>query len=808
MVEIECENLYFADDLTYISGITDVTYGLVSNQPIYLCENGSTEYKEYKVEVKDIIRQGHINYADTIFYIVDNLVKIDGIVYNVDLMKSKLTLRNGMSLDIVTDGYPIQKTSFVVRKDLDYELAVDYVSCTKEFKYIYSGVTKEKLYLCTKYNNTDTPLYYLSGTTMTDNGIEILNIDCEIKQSIDSVFVGDKEFKLQSEWKNTTYGDFCHIYLANNKVLQCGDIIKVSPLSPIEEWVGIDENNMLTYKGKTYTVSETTKDYLEYNGNELLIKYTKDNWSNGIQDNKISSFGYAQLDGTPILLHNITRDGAIRKEDGKSFTIKQYQYVTIGDKDYKITTKTTPRFDLEEVVERGITIVNNEPIRLAVVDVVSNSQLRCTLVDTDVMDNGILYLMSNNTNLLKFELENKLFNAAEFDDVNMGYNDEYKLYKPTDYIVIPMNFSNTIANNMHQNYVLESEFFSKETSNSINRIIDMEKNIYFPARKHDNDTFVLIDELVFDLHFRSRDLNSWSINEDYIGQSSKIKCNWNIFDYYHHDTTKTDEFKPSIKLKNYSDGYYQPSDLLYFLGFNDNDIFYQKQKVAKSFLRISFYDSPNPLKQNLLHTATIFMDEGRLYKTYIESIQNKSTYVGVNEISRLAERVYTDYISVKNDTYDQRTKLVTCEANKRLAASFSVKNMLESAESSEGFYLYLFREFNEGLHEKEIYMTVEFNHAGYGRTIKFMQPHNIDNKGNYRMVNFADNNDKEAFMKGISLNKIYDYLYIPIKVKYDFDNKKYLYYLPDWLTKYNDQEGIMRFNLYELKIADESIKQD
>ena len=40
-------------------------------------------------------------------------------------------------------------------------------------------------------------------------------------------------------------------------------------------------------------------------------------------------------------------------------------------------------------------------------------------------------------------------------------------------------------------------------------------------------------------------------------------------------------------------------DLLYFLNFTNEDVFYQKQKIGKSFLRLSFFDSPNPQNQNL-----------------------------------------------------------------------------------------------------------------------------------------------------------------------------------------------------------------
>ena len=39
---------------------------------------------------------------------------------------------------------------------------------------------------------------------------------------------------------------------------------------------------------------------------------------------------------------------------------------------------------------------------------------------------------------------------------------------------------------------------------------------------------------------------------------------------------------------------------------------------------------------------------------------------------------------------------------------------------------------------------------------------------------------------------------------YDETNKRYCYYMPSWLCKNDDKESVMRFNLYELKIMDES----
>ena len=63
--------------------------------------------------------------------------------------------------------------------------------------------------------------------------------------------------------------------------------------------------------------------------------------------------------------------------------------------------------------------------------------------------------------------------------------------------------------------------------------------------------------------------------------------------------------------------------------------------------------------------------------------------------------------------------------------------------------------------------------------------------------------DLSVFKEGYALSEIYKHLFIPINVVYRENEKKYVYYLPEGLVQHTDK-GIMKFNLYELKIKDES----
>jgi serine/threonine protein kinase len=61
----------------------------------------------------------------------------------------------------------------------------------------------------------------------------------------------------------------------------------------------------------------------------------------------------------------------------------------------------------------------------------------------------------------------------------------------------------------------------------------------------------------------------------------------------------------------------------------------------------------------------------------------------------------------------------------------------------------------------------------------------------------------QSFISKLNISNNLKNLFIEIKVKYDFDLRKFVYYLPSWLVD-KDNLNQMHFNLYELKIADES----
>lgn len=340
------------------------------------------------------------------------------------------------------------------------------------------------------------------------------------------------------------------------------------------------------------------------------------------------------------------------------------------------------------------------------------------------------------------------------------------------------------------------------------------------------------------------------------------------------------------KLKEYQ------SDLLSYLGFTNDDVKYQKSKLKKSFLRISFYDSDNIANQNLLHTATIFLDSGELFAKYIKNIDTEDTYKvnsgftdnkgGVeyvaNEIieSKIYRKLDADLqkkcvingelmaivgsstipITDSATVYDKSGVRVNREPMRekalqksdfsdniselerlRLSSQIEVCDKNSSKRSSEGFYFYTYKNNDNGVFPSDIYMRVEFNHAGYGRTVPFMMPYirkaeedetnGVDRyKGRENKIKTFDDicydwsdidfdkpfdarkNEyplKDEDEVGYGTVRYIKYAYIKWKYRYDKHTQKHVYYLdPDvygsGVTTDNVHGNNIILNLYEGKV--------
>ena len=561
---------------------------------------------------------------------------------------------------------------------------------------------------------------------------------------------------------------------------------------------------------------------------------------------------------------------------------------------------------------------------------------------------------------------------------NMMFDERYCSYTLTyDFAVntVKIPISQKFENDLFHNDMIQKNFVDKAVANSINPIIDMEKDVYTPAiqKKVGEQVNAKYDDcykIIFNLHFLEHrdtmrngqkekwvcDKNSYwngtrvlekeyvvdgdEADEKYKKEMKKVvdlKGRVYNYDIKYADISKVDKYdyfsyygaipkeleESEEPLTRNHDGFDNPnkeesndyniesdkykelrdkrvklteyqSDLLSYLGFTNDDVKYQKSKLKKSFLRISFYDSDNIANQNLLHTATIFLDSGDLFAKYIKNIETEdeykttetvtaqenpkisfkagsiltsSEYKKLNDANRKKCVVNGELLAVvggsssdedKYTVYDKAGMAINREPMRkralkdsdfgdnidelerlRMSSQIVVTDKNSSKRSSEGFYFYTYKTNDNGVYPSDIYMRVEFNHAGYGRVIPFMMPYirkseetlkDNNSPGYERYTNIKRENKIKTFDdicydwseididKGIKNEHLKDdsdigysavrymkYCHIKWKYRYDKQTQKHIYYLdPDvygtGVTSDNKHGNNIILNLYEGKI--------
>lgn len=306
---------------------------------------------------------------------------------------------------------------------------------------------------------------------------------------------------------------------------------------------------------------------------------------------------------------------------------------------------------------------------------------------------------------LPFKVSNAPTSTDDYYDV-LG---NLSLYATRGYVNIPISLHNSQENGLLISDARQSDFCKVTTEPLVNEIVDMERDVYIPCSGNNlnggvNAKFTDIDEIVFNLHFRTRDLTSWKVYEEG-SYSNTNMCNWFVTDYEPYKNYASNEAKRKQLLES--------SDLLGLLGFYNNDVYYQKKKLSSSFLRLTYYDTIDPKTQSLLCMNTVFMDTHPLYKKYVDNMRN-GQFIGMTPLANEASSSKTSTVMCESGT--DVTHLCineTAETNSRLSSRFTVKSKHDECDSSEGFYLYIFKEYSTELHPRQIFMKVEFNHARF-----------------------------------------------------------------------------------------------
>ena len=453
---------------------------------------------------------------------------------------------------------------------------------------------------------------------------------------------------------------------------------------------------------------------------------------------------------------------------------------------------------------------------------------------------------------------------GDFSSINIyrhtylfGDNASYQFKVERTFAEISVPLTSTFDNNLLQTELLNEYFIEAEKNKVINRVADIEKDVYYPCIATDDlgvakyEEFQDIYTIKFNLHFREHRTKDWIVDKDSFWNGVKqdfeyVKEIYNdgnppdippsididVIQQSDYDNKTDEEKKQYTKRPKEGSAVIDEnvtsddvSDLLTFINITNDDVYYQKNKLKKSFLRLSFYDSMNPGNQNMIGYSTIFIDSGKLFLKYAKHI-NTTNYGSIDfnnnyfgsytlNLNKKGIRVNREYLNNMNkptfeDEYRLSTQLVTSSKN-------------TSTSSSDGFYLYIWKD-NESTMPQDLFMKVEFNHAGYGRTIPFMMPFwdrkkwNNDNTkigiktfqeilNDWNDKKYVDEeNGKVTWRDGTDghygIRQYNKYSYIHLKYQYDRENDKHYYFIdPETYGKQNrNDDNEIIINLYEAKV--------
>lgn len=257
-----------------------------------------------------------------------------------------------------------------------------------------------------------------------------------------------------------------------------------------------------------------------------------------------------------------------------------------------------------------------------------------------------------------------------------------------DNIIIPISYQNSFNTELNKEDDINKVFTEIQSKNKINSIIDMEKYRFEPATKILDDTQTsLIDSITFNLLFLNKKNKNWFTKQE----------------------------------STYS-----------LIGFNNDDIRYQRNRLKKSFLRLSFYDSEDQTNQNLLFYTILYVDTIELYKNYVKEIINGN----LNPINGFK-------------------------------VSFNAKDPIKTNTQTltEGFYLYLYKDLLENS-SLTMYMKAEFINSLNGERIILMNP---------KTIKTPDYVNGQSY----TMTEFYKNLYTKVNLYYSSYFNKFLYYYGD-----------------------------
>jgi len=973
--------------------------------------NGNVITTSYTVDYNDT---DTIVKLDTLYWIENGKVTIDGNTYDYDFNRNGLTYSIGnemlnsgetLSASQITKCEKInyvpydspskyqEVTKFKLLKNDDASMPFERITYCKYLYYIkyknhYCPIKKISSF---DENNNESysfkceiPIYVLSANTKNDDTIKTESFDLcftdesgsepsaitndnvslhgvrdidDLKNTIPLINVNGTILYADVDLQNANDGKRITIYLQNGyENISEGDTLRFRKTDDTFYTPIVHEESgktFVVFANKKYYVENSLCDKVKINGIEYDIDYVNGKANDvdclvrinnedipfkvSTTNNKLLRYGKIVnitsetelISGTSAatdITYDIVSYSGVTIE-GKKYIVRDYSNGYKCAELYGVNREYV--FIVDEI--RGSSMIVCRPY-------LSTSEFTQDFIDTlsyemcnDVVSNQKAFVLYAKNKVfgekeITKELPFLVTNTPKSTDDYYNLLSKLDIYTSDGYVTVPLKLDNILGGNPLQDDIVERDFFEKEKNNAVNPIVDMEKDVYYPKYidngvvestnenvdeskkyKGSSTTFKPIRQINLNFHFRTRDvghLGNWKIREGYNDVESSGKTdNWFITDFFPYNEVinkcKPNKSKKSNEESNEDNNgdclsnLQESSDLLGMLLYVNYDVYYQKQRLAKSFARLSYYDSTDPQTQNLLATSTVFIDEHALFKKYIDnSRKNVNEYIiveepkeqkteqeteqeqGTTEIQDSTEQqqetgqdqeseqqekpkgqqrensnsitVFTEFYGAIGDKLFDDSKMTQkmAEDTNRVSSRLVIKNKYETDTSSEGFYIYMFKEYSENLHPKPIYMKIDFYHAGVGKIIPFSIPMDWDDRNKKGTTEIQDSTeqqqetgqdqeseqqevkisgettpisaltlDNERLKEGYPLSYVYAQSYIPLYAVYDFKNKEYAYvfddrYFIEQSRKKIYSDGVVNLNLFEMKIKNEDKRID
>lgn len=794
----------------------------VVQKPTEVYKIGFKNDPEKRIDVKDITKFGYIPY----------IIYDDSRVYFQKLIDSEGYFE-GFGVRINDTNYIFDdSTSGMTRLsvsnpdnyqmfEFDGDLGLDIEGVSYKIYFDMQDV-EDGEFICIETKETNQ--HVTVGDTITlksihyTNVIDVLGEDSEhkytfingirynsIKNLCDTITVGDKEYQLHYQ------GDASNPYIGMLATIDYGDDTE-------------------TFRVSSLNASGTEVTEL------VKVKYYDGKWNDAYTINK-------------------NRAGETEYVKANNYTIRHNDGFDIDGIEYPIIKSDI--FDGEGfVIETKDVVEINKPVEyeLKVTSLVGANKIICTVdLDQELVQeedfynqrNIIFSALVNNDEFVMYKrgsmfgtktlyAKKWLKEAIEAPNPSSTYTlsqsyQRIRPYRRNDAISVPLVLSSDLNNDLLREDLLRNYYCSEKEELALNKIVDLEKDIYTPVTSNGED----ITTIEFNLHFRTRDTskyNGWARIEDR-GQNwagdensnNNLYSNWFITDCWPYNKEIRDGKINDVM---------RMSDLLGLMFFTTDDVKSKREKLSGSFLRLTYFDSRDPQKQNMLGTSTVYLDCDKLYNTisknekkgensYIVEIgendteviipTNNNNYVSYNDVVMTTEDIAvvtgsSANVTVYNEAFisGETGMKLSYDDTDRLSSRLTISDRYDTTHSSEGFYSYLLKNIANKRKKQTVYLKAEFFHAGLGIKI----PMSIPTDGNKNAISNWNTSLLENLKKGYKSDEIHLRQYIPIDISYSLDRREFVYEIS---SDHNFKNAIFKnengtnkliFNLFELKVTD------